>query len=244
MTTNTAHKTDILGIGFHTLSLRETVNDALEIIKARGGYVVTPNPEIVWESRKNSELRDAVNKASLVLPDGIGIIHAAKILKRPLTEKVAGIDFAAELMAELAKKSAAVCLLGAKPGVAEKAGEALAAANPGLRIAGAWDGYTDLGDTLIAQINEKKPELLLVCLGSPKQELWMAQNASRLDVGLMAGLGGAMDVFAGVTSRAPQSWQRLGMEWLYRLLKEPRRIGRAMRLPKFLFAVLAERMRI
>jgi N-acetylglucosaminyldiphosphoundecaprenol N-acetyl-beta-D-mannosaminyltransferase len=236
-------RTDILGVGFDDLTMDEAVAAASECIDSRrGAYVVTPNPEIVWLCRKEPGLRRALDGAALVLPDGIGVVYAARILGRPLKGKVAGIDFAAGLMKELAVSGKSVYLLGAKPGVAEAAAETLKERYKGLLIAGTADGYFKDDGPVIDDINGKKPDFLMVCLGAPKQEHWMAENAGKLDVGLMAGLGGSLDVFAGTVRRAPQSWQNLHLEWLFRLFKEPRRFTRMMKLPLFLFAVIWRRV--
>ena len=132
-------------------------------------------------------------------------------------------------------------LFGAKPGVAEKAAENLKSQYPGIVIAGCEDGYHTDDPSVFAHINEAAPDLLLVCLGAPKQERWMAESGA--SAGLMAGLGGSLDVFAGVVKRAPEAWCRLGLEWLYRLLSDPRRLGRMMKLPLFLFKVIGQRIR-
>ena len=143
----------------------------------------------------------------------------------------------------MAKRGMSVYLFGAKPGVAEMAGENLLAANPGLRIVGTDDGYFQDDAPIIEKINAAAPDLLLVCLGAPKQELWMREHAGKLSVGLMAGLGGSLDVFSGVVERAPERWQKLGLEWLYRLKEDPSRAKRMTNLPKFCFAVIGRRLR-
>ena len=217
---------------------------ALGLMQGRNGaYAVTPNPEIVMLAQENPLLRDAIEDASLVLADGIGVIYGARILGRPLKGRVPGVDFADALMAEMAKHSMSVFLFGAKPGIADTAAERLMARHPGLVIAGTNDGYFSDDTPIIEKINSASPDLLLVCLGAPKQELWMQQNAGRLSVGLMAGLGGSLDVFAGAVKRAPEMWQKLGLEWMYRLIKEPSRIGRMSKLPLFMFAVMGQRMK-
>lgn len=114
---------------------------------------------------------------------------------------------------------------------------------PGLKISGTSDGYFKDDAVPVERINNAKPDLLLVCLGCPKQEYWMYDNLDKLDVKLMAGLGGSLDVFAGVTQRAPEKWQKLGLEWLYRLIKEPSRIKRMIKLPAFIFAAVGQRIR-
>jgi len=236
-------RTDILGVGFDSLTMEQATARALEEIAARSGrYIVTPNPEIVWLCRKDQSLGQIVDQAALVLPDGVGITLGAKILGRPLAARLPGIDFVTHLLAEMARQGQSVFLYGAKPGIAEQAGDSLLTRYPGLRIAGTADGYSD--DTpAIAAIRAAKPDLLLVCLGAPRQEQWMAKHQNDLDVGLMAGLGGVLDVFSGTVKRAPEIFQKLGLEWFYRLCKEPRRIGRMMRLPLFLFAVIGQRIR-
>ena len=237
-------RTEILGVGYDDLTMEEAVDRALELMdQRRGAYVVTPNPEIIMLARENAGLMSAIEGADLVLADGVGVTYGAKILGTPLKGRVPGIDFAAKLMGEMAGKGMSVFLFGAKPGVAEKAAAALTARGPGLVIAGTNDGYFKDDGPIIEKINAAAPDLLLVCLGAPKQELWMQANAARLNVGLMAGLGGSLDVFAGNVQRAPEQWQKLGLEWLYRLLKEPSRIGRMMKLPRFVLAVTGQRIR-
>jgi len=234
---------DVLGVGFDSLTMEQAVTQALEEITARRGrYIVTPNPEIVWLCRTDQALKQVIDGAALVLPDGVGITLGAKILGRPLTARLPGIDFVACLLAEMAQSGQSVFLYGAKPGIAERAGEVLLTRYPGLKIAGTADGYSDEEPT-IAAIRAARPDLLLVCLGAPRQEQWMARHGASLDAGLMAGLGGALDVFSGTVKRAPKIFQKLGLEWFYRLCKEPRRIGRMMRLPLFLFAVIGQRFR-
>jgi N-acetylglucosaminyldiphosphoundecaprenol N-acetyl-beta-D-mannosaminyltransferase len=236
-------RTDVLGVGFDDVTIDEAVLLALDRINnRRGAYVVTPNPEIVWQCRKDPALKKAVEGAALVLPDGIGIVYGARILGRPLKGKVAGIDFASKLMQALAGSGKSVFLFGAKPGVAEQAAENLQNTYKGLVVAGTADGYFKDDGPVIDWINTAKPDFLMVCLGAGKQESWMASNEEKLDVGLMAGLGGSLDVFAGVVRRAPRSWQKLHLEWLHRLFNEPRRITRMIKLPLFLFAVIGRRI--
>ena len=235
---------DVMGVGFDSLTLNEVVTEALRLISEhRSAYVVTPNPEIVMMCRADENVMDAVQKADLVLPDGIGVVYGAKSLGTPLKQKGPGIDFVQALMGELSQTGGRVFLMGSKPGVAEMAAETLRNRYPGLTICGTQDGYFKDDTPVIEVINEAKPDLLFVCLGAPKQELWMQRNASKLKVGIMAGLGGSLDVFAGTVKRAPKLFQKLGLEWFYRLMKEPWRIGRMMQLPKFLFATIRERFR-
>ena len=235
---------DVLGVGFDSLTMAEAVARAKKLMaEHRAAYVVTPNPEIVMACRERAETMQAVNAADLVLPDGVGVVYGAKILGTPLKQKLPGIDFIQALMVDMAQEGRRVFLLGSKPGVAEQAAEKLETMFPGLVIAGTHDGYFKEDAPVVEAVNAAQPDLLLVCLGAPKQELWMQRNQSALNVGLMAGLGGSLDVFAGNVKRAPRAFQKLGLEWLYRLLKEPKRIGRMMKLPKFLFACIGKKLR-
>lgn len=237
-------RTDVLGVEFDNVTMQEAVERALELISERRcAYCATPNPEIVMLAKEDAALREALAGADMVLPDGAGIVKGAAILGRPMKQKVPGIDFACGVMSRLAERGGSVYLFGAKPGVAEAAGRTLKDRFPGLVISGASDGYFKDDGPIIEKIGAAAPDLLLVCLGAPKQELWMAKTAGSLPVGLMVGLGGSLDVFAGTVKRAPVAWQKLDLEWLYRLIKEPRRIGRMMKLPLFVLEAAGERLR-
>ena len=234
-------KTNILGVAFDALTLDEAEERADALLRARrGGYIVTANPEIVLHSREDAAYAAAVNGADLVLADGVGDLYAARLLKTPLPERVAGSDLTPRLLSRLAERGGSVFLYGARPGVAERAGRALQSAYPGLRIAGTENGYISDKTALFAALEREQPDLLLLGLGAPRQELWMAQNRQRTNA-VMIGVGGLLDVFAGDIPRAPEAWQKLGLEWLYRLLREPRRIKRMIRLPKILLLAARER---
>jgi len=238
-------RTDVLGVGFDDETIEQAVSHTYGIMHSgEKAYLVTPNPEIVWMARRSEPLRSALGGAELVLPDGIGIVIGARILGTPLhCGRVAGIDFISGLFEKMAQTGGTVYLLGAKPGVAAAAAENLAAKYAGLNISGTADGYFTNDEPVIERINAVCPDLLLVCLGAPKQELWMAKNRARLNAGLCAGLGGVLDVFAGTVKRAPAFFQRFGIEWLYRLIQEPRRIKRMAKLPLFIFVVMWKRIR-
>ena len=234
-------KINILGVAFDALTLGEAEEraDAL-LCSGAGGYIVTANPEIVLRCREDAAYAAAVNGATLVLADGVGDLCAARILGTPLPGRVAGADLVPRLLARLAERGGSVFLYGARPGVAERAGESLQSACPGLRIAGTENGYISDETALLEALEREKPDLLLLGLGAPRQELWMARNRQKINA-VMIGVGGLLDVFAGDIPRAPESWQRLGLEWLYRLLCEPRRFKRVIRLPKILLLALRER---
>ena len=227
-------RTDVLGVGFDDLTMDEAVAAALKLMNRRAaGYACTPNPEIVMAARENASLAAALKAADLVLADGVGITKAAQLLRTPLKGRVPGIDFAQRVAAALAERGGSVFLFGAKPGVAEAAAEKLRAEYPGLVIAGTADGYFTDDKPVVEAINAAGPDFVMVCLGSPKQELWMAEHAGKISCGLMAGLGGSLDVLAGNVQRAPEAWRKLGLEWLYRVIKEPKRITRLAKLPLF-----------
>ena len=237
-----AVRTEIMGVTFDNVTLEEAVRTGAKLAEGPGfSYVVTPNSEIVNAARADESYREILNGATLVLPDGIGVIKAAKILGRPLKERVPGIDFASGVMSRLEKKSGRLFLLGAKPGVAEQAAENLKAKYPGLIICGTNDGYFKDDAPVVEKIRTAAPDLVLVCLGFPRQERWMAEFGPQTGAHLMIGLGGALDVFSGNTKRAPVAWQKLNLEWAYRLVHEPSRIGRMAKLPLFLVDAKKER---
>lgn len=235
---------DVMGVGFDNLTKSEFTARAQTMLETKErGYVVTPNAEIVYESMHDDGFRALLNGASMVLPDGAGVVLGAKILGTPIKEKVAGIEFGEEVCRLLAKNNGRLYLLGSKPGIAKAAGETLAQKHPGLVICGTADGYFKDEQPVIEKINAAKPDVIFVCLGAPKQENFIKEHFEELDVTLMLGLGGSLDGYAGVAQRAPKWMIDLSLEWLYRLLKEPRRIGRMMRLPKFVLACGGEKLR-
>lgn len=235
---------DVLGVGFDNMTVEQAVAEGVRLLNTPGAhYAVTPNPEIVEVCREDGDAREAVNGADLVLADGIGIVYGAKMLGTPLKGRVTGIGFAQELMPRMAENGKRLFLLGAKPGVAEKAAENLRRQYPGLAVAGTHDGYFREDQPVIEAIRASGADAVFVCLGAPKQELWMARNGSATNARLLCGLGGSLDVFAGTVKRAPRFWSDHGLEWFYRLCKEPRRIGRMMKLPLFLVHVQQEKRR-
>ena len=235
---------DVLGVGFDNLTVDQAVEEGMRLLHTPGAhYVVTPNPEIVETCRQDAAAREAVNGAELVLADGIGVIYGAKLLGTPLKGRVTGIAFAQGLMARMAQGGETLFLLGAKPGYAQQAAENLRKQYPGLQIVGTNDGYFRDDDPVTEKIRSSGAQAVFVCLGAPKQEFWMAKNGAATGAHLLVGLGGCLDVFSGHVKRAPVLLQRLGLEWLYRLCKEPRRIGRMARLPLFLVHVAGERGR-
>ena len=232
------------GTAFDDVTPNEAVQSCMLIIESGGkGYVVTPNPEIVMLARKSAELAAALENAALTLPDGVGITLGAKILGKPLRARVPGIDFMSGVLEKLAAAEKSIFLFGAKPGVAEKAAERLREQYKGLVIAGTADGYFTDSEHIIKAINEASPDVVAVCLGAPKQEIWMEENLQRLNTRVCVGLGGALDVYSGEVKRAPVMFRKIGMEWFYRLVTDPRRIKRMIKLPAFVFLVIGQKIR-
>jgi len=231
------------GVRFTAASMEETCNTILDRVKSGDSVAVfTPNSEIVQLCIDNPENYDIINSAEFCVPDGIGVIKAAKILKLPIHVRVPGIELG-ERVLSLADSSLPVYFMGGKPGVAEEAAKRMREKYPKLTVCGTHDGYFqkfgEENDAVIKNINESGASVLFVCLGAPAQEKWIYENRSKLPgVRLFMGLGGSLDIFSGNAERAPEFFCKFGLEWFYRLLKQPSRIGRMMNLPKFYFGTL------
>ncbi|HHV96979.1 MAG TPA: WecB/TagA/CpsF family glycosyltransferase [Clostridiaceae bacterium] len=198
--------------------------------------VYTPNSEIMMAAQRDEELRKILCSGNMLVPDGAGVVLAAKILGYSLPERVAGFDLVENILAKFSGSGLRVFLLGAKPGVAEKAAINIITKYKGIEISGYHHGYftEEEVETIINKINESSTDLLLVALGAPKQEKWIHRHKDQLKVKVCIGVGGTLDVFAGVATRAPKFFQDHGLEWLYRLYKEPRRFWRMLDIPRFL----------
>ena len=237
-------KIDVMGLKFDSMTMDEALSRAEALLRGdKAAYVVTPNAEIAYEALHDGQLREMLNGADLMLPDGAGVVLASKLLRTPVKQKVAGVDFADQLLGVLERNGQSLYLLGGKPGIGELAAQKMLEAHPQLRIAGIADGYFQDEAPVIAKINASGADALFVCLGAPKQERFMVQHQQELHVHLMAGLGGSLDAFAGTVQRAPAWMIRLNLEWLYRLIREPKRFRRMLRLPKYLWAVMLKRIR-
>jgi N-acetylglucosaminyldiphosphoundecaprenol N-acetyl-beta-D-mannosaminyltransferase len=230
-------KVEIVGIEIDNVNMDEAVGILAEYLDMNiCSMVFTPNSEILLEAVKNRELEDALKGGQLVVPDGIGVVIASRFYGTPVKERVGGFDLMMRLMEIADSKGKSIYLLGGKPGVAEEAAIKLTEKHSGLVIAGTRDGYFGIDDEekIISEINNSNADVLLVALGVPKQENFIYKNRDELKVRIAMGVGGSLDVLAGKVKRAPEFYQKAGLEWFYRLMKEPRRIGRIMRLPKFI----------
>ncbi len=230
---------DVVGVPIQNVTMAEAVRDCSAFLERKDKrIVVTPNAEILQLCVEDEEVKNIICKADYIVPDGIGVVKGAKMLGTPVKQKVAGCDLAWNLLGEMEKKGKKLFLLGAKPGVAAAAAENMKKTYPNLIIAGVQDGYFQDDAPVVEAINAADTDALFVCLGVPKQEMWMMKHKDELNLSIMMGLGGSLDVFAGTVKRAPKIFIKLGLEWLYRLLKEPWRAKRMMKLPVFFLSVL------
>ena len=236
-----SEKVNVRGVRFDSFTMDETIDCLCERLREKlPTAVYTPNAEIVQACIEDESLYKIINSAEVVIPDGIGVIKAARICKTPLKEKVAGVTVGERLIERVSHMpSFSIYFLGGKPGVAEIAAEKMREKYPGVRIDGCHDGYFQKegteNDAVVAAINESGADIVYVFLGAPTQEKWIYNNREKLHATMYLGLGGSVDIYAGCAKRAPKLFIRLGLEWFYRLCREPWRIGRMMKLPKFYF---------
>ncbi|MCL5435309.1 MAG: WecB/TagA/CpsF family glycosyltransferase [Patescibacteria group bacterium] len=233
------NKIFLLGVGFNNLK----IGDVLELIKKGLGknekkyYIVTLNPEILVIADSDPNYKKVLNGAKLALPDGIGVMMAAKLLGKPLKERIHGVDLMENLCRGVSKQPITVGFLGAGPHVAELTAECLREKYPGLKVVFTgqeWDGKSKIKN------QKSKIDILFVAFGSPKQEIWIAENLERLPVKVAIGVGGAFDFVSGKVRRAPVFVRKLGLEWLFRLILQPWRIKRQLRLIKFIYLVFKD----
>lgn len=236
-------KVNILGVNVDMVTIPEAVNAIMDYLCEDKLHIIyTPNSEIIMSAYKNPEFCDILNKADLLTADGIGVVYASRILGKPIKERAAGYDITCALLERLASSEKKIFFFGGKPGVAEEARRKLLEKYPGLEFAGTRNGYfkpEDEGE-IIDEINASGADILFVGIGAPAQEKWIARNAGKLNVKAAMGIGGCFDVFAGYVERAPEIYCKLGLEWFYRLVKEPWRAKRMMALPKFAVTVIAK----
>ncbi len=227
----------LLGLNVDTFSFDE----AIEYAKSISGQVVTINPEMVNNAVNYKEFAQIINSAELIIPDGIGVEIGLKILGYKV-RRIAGIEFSYRMIEECAKNSQSVALIGAKPEIVEKAKQNLENEIQNLYITYAHDGYFDDDTEILDNLKVRQPRLVLCALGSPKQEEFVAKAKEILPNALFVGVGGSFDVWSGVVERAPEIYQKLGLEWLYRTVKEPKRFKRIFpTLPLFVLKVLREK---
>ncbi|WP_409302913.1 WecB/TagA/CpsF family glycosyltransferase [Peribacillus sp. SCS-155] len=233
-------KVKVLNIPFINTTRKDLIQNiikpALENRQKR--FIVTANPEIVEYANNHPEYKDILDQADVIAPDGIGIIIASKMIKQPLQERVAGFDIMHDMFEIANEKGLKVYMLGAEKSVIEKAAENVKRQYPSLRLVGYHHGFIDINEREIAErIAQLKPDIILTALGFPRQEQWIHKYISIFPKGLFMGVGGSFDILAGKLNRAPVIWQKLNLEWLYRLIKQPSRWRRMLVLPLFILHV-------
>jgi len=239
-----AERVNILGVDVDAVTMAEAVDVVRRAMDTRAGVMVaTANAEMLMRATHDEELRRILNASALVVPDGAGTVWAARHLGHAMPERVAGYDLAQELLRCAPAEGRRVYFFGSAPGVAEKAKAKAEQLYPGIEIVGVRNGFFSPADNaaIIAEIRAARPDLLLVALGVPKQEKWIAAHLAELDVPVAIGVGGTLDVMAGVMKRAPHWMQKAKLEWLFRGLMQPKRAGRLLALPKFVLKVHASR---
>lgn len=239
----------IFGVKINNISFDEAVQEIKGYLKGNSlKTVYTPNPEIVMGARDDMKLKALLNSGDMVTADGIGLIYASKIKGKPLKERVTGYDLSLKLLEIGNDNSYSIYFLGGKEGVAKKAGENVKRDYPDINIAGyhngyfkgSHNGYQDHSEekSIIEEINAAEPDIIFVGLGFPNQEKWINANKNRIKGKVIIGNGGVMDILSGNINPAPDIYRRIGLEWLYRLVKEPARIKRQIVIPKFMLKVI------
>lgn len=236
------NRVNILGVPVDMVNREEAFAVFEKIFRESGcSMIVTPNSEIVQNASKDEELKALIGEADLIIPDGIGLVYASKIMGCPLSERVTGIDFLETIIAHLAETGESIFFFGSKPGVADAAAARMKEKYPGLRVAGTQNGYFTPEEEpgIVEQINASGADFLCVALGAPKQEHFIAQHREEFtSVRGAIGVGGSLDVWAGNLKRAPEFYRKHGLEWLYRFIQQPSRIGRMAALPVFMLRVI------
>uniref|UniRef100_UPI0040278C4E WecB/TagA/CpsF family glycosyltransferase n=1 Tax=Candidatus Stercorousia sp. TaxID=3048886 RepID=UPI0040278C4E len=218
-----------------------TFDEAVEYANNISGQVVTINPEMISNAVKDTDFAEIINNADLVIPDGIGVEIGLKILGYNV-KRIAGIEFSHRMIEECAKNNQSVALIGAKPEIVKKAKENLVKEFSSLYITYIHDGYFKEDEQVLEELKIRQPRLVLCALGSPKQEEFILKAKSILPEALFVGVGGSFDVWSGEVKRAPEIYQKLGLEWLYRTILDPKRFKRIFpTLPLFVLKVLRER---
>ncbi len=236
-------RVNILGVNVDMVTISEATHKIIDFLgEDKLHCVYTPNSEIIMEAYRNQDFNKILNDADLLTADGIGVVYAAKYLKKPIKERAAGYDVAKLLLQKISYTNHKLFLFGGKPGVGDLAKKNMQKDYPGLNIVGVRNGYftDDEEEEIINEINSSGADLLFVCLGAPRQEKWIHKNREKLKVRVAMGVGGSIDVFAGTVQRAPDFFCKTGLEWFYRLMKEPWRAKRMMDLPRFAMTVIKE----
>lgn len=234
--------THLLNYKIYNKSKDELLEEVLE--KKEKTHIISGNPEVLSNGLKNEVLfNNFISKSSIIIPDGIGVVISSKIVGEPVKEKIPGIEVMDDILNICEKKKEKVYLIGSKQEILELCIANLHMKYPKLIICGSHNGYFDLNNCkdILEDINEKKPFVIFVAMGAPRQELFIAKYMEDLNASIFMGVGGSLDNYAGRVKRAPKWMIRLGMEWLYRVAKEPFRIKRLSVIPKFMLNVFVNK---
>lgn len=238
--------THILGVPFDVVTMNEAVNKAMGFLSDQGQHIIcTPNPEIVMEAQNDNELMQILRASDMVVPDGVGIVWASKYGEIKIKERVAGFDLVQNLFNKLKDTNYTIYFFGGAAGVAATAAKKMMKKYDGLKIIGTRNGFFSKKDEreIIDKIKKASPSIILVGLGSPKQEKWIYDNMRFTGAKLCIGVGGSFDVMAGEVKRAPKIFRKFGLEWFYRFITQPSRFLRMLKLPKFVIKVLFEKIK-
>lgn len=235
----------IMGVPFLHISQQGFVDLLVNRIEQQEKtFVVTANPEVVMQANENPTVKGYLNQATYICADGIGVVKAAQILGDSLPERVTGYDTMVKLLEVGQQKRFKVYLLGAQKETIEKTIANIHKNYPNVEVVGYHDGFFDWNNNHIAEdIAALQPDLVFVALGVPRQEKWITENLDKFSKGVFIGVGGSFDVIAGTVKRAPVIWQKLNLEWLYRLLRQPSRFIRMLVLPRFALKVFSLKLR-
>lgn len=233
----------VMGVNITPFSGYAQVSSCIEglIASDKKAFSVAINPEKIYRANHEPELKNLLNRADIGICDGIGAALAVRLLKGRAISRITGISLFFELVQTASAKGWKVFLLGASPDSNQGAFDRLSEDYPTLKIVGKVDGYFKDSQEVIRQINDSGADIVFVAMGSPKQELWIAENRDAINASFCMGVGGTFDVVSGKVEWAPPFFRATGIEWLYRLVREPKRWRRQLVLPKFAWAVLKQK---
>lgn len=241
------NQTEILGVKINLVDYQQTLELISQFLTDKFQHqIVTVNPEFVVAAQKDVEFRQILNTADLSLPDGVGLVWASKLSPNPLKQRVTGTDLIEKLILQAPREGWTFFLLGGRDGAAEKTKEEMIRKYPRLQIKGVFEGDGSASgdsETIEAVRKAGRVDLLLVAYGQVKQEKWIRRNLAQTEAKIAIGVGGAFDYLSGKSRRAPKILRQVGLEWLYRLAREPKRVSRQLALPKFVYLLVKDKFK-
>lgn len=242
-------KVNILGIRIDNLTESECIDIIKQTLKKKQNTkIFTPNPSIALKARKDEKMQNIINSADILIADGIGIVQASKILKDPLPQRIAGIDIGEKILEIANDEHLSLFLLGGTKNTVTTAAKKLKERYTNINIAGTHHGFFDINceynQKLVNYINISRPDIIFVCMGYPKQEMWIFQNSNKIpSLKLSIGLGGSLDVWSKKIKRAPLSFRKLNLEWLWRMIIQPKRFLNFKDIPCFYYLILLQKIK-